>query len=79
MIIEKAFATRTERLKIIISFNFKVVVDTEVVAMVVAAVENIKQLPFAANVEKFIEMPNLSSTITSTVMMLIMITFNCDL
>lgn len=44
-----------------------------------AAVDIIKQLPFALNVEKFIEMPNLSSTVTSTVMMLMMINFNCDL
>lgn len=51
------------------------VVDMEVVAVDMAAVDIIKQIPYASNVQKFIEMPNLSST----VMLLMMITFNCDL
>lgn len=54
-------------------------VDTEAVDTVVVAVGIIKQLPSALNVDKFIEMPNLSSTVMSTMMMLIMVTFNCDL
>lgn len=57
----------------------EVVVDTEAVDTAAAAADIIKQLTSALNVDKFIEMPNLSSTVMSTMMMLIMVTFNCDL